>query len=205
MGFLKSIGNAIARPVRGLGRIARGKFREGLHDIGSTAKLAAPVLGATGVGMPAAAGLGAIGGALKSGTRKDASLGSTIEGAAGGGAAGALGSLGHKLLAPGSAVAGGVVGPGGVSMPAVSTGGGGGLASIGGRIASWAKSNPELATTIVSTGANMAGAHQMGKAADREYDAIRADILRQQEREENMDPIAEMIIRRLMQPAASYR
>ena len=59
MGFLKSIGNAITRPIRGLGRIARGKFREGFGDIGAGAKAAAPILGASGVGLPLAAGIGA--------------------------------------------------------------------------------------------------------------------------------------------------
>jgi hypothetical protein len=68
-GFLgkigKFIGKAVANPIRGIGRIARGDFKAGLGDIaGGAARLGAmalPVAGIAGLSIP---GIGALGGGL---------------------------------------------------------------------------------------------------------------------------------------------
>ena len=80
--------NAVSRPVRGLGRIARGNVRQGLGDIGAGARAAAPVVAMVpGVGTLAAAGMGAAGGALERAGQSGANFGSVLGGAAGGAAA----------------------------------------------------------------------------------------------------------------------
>lgn len=56
-GFFKKIGELVANPVRGLGRIARGKFKEGLGDIAGTARYVAPF---TGVGLLPSIAIGAV-------------------------------------------------------------------------------------------------------------------------------------------------
>src|SRR5690606_27016684 len=97
--FFKKLGDTISRPFRGIGRIVRGKLREGLEDIGHGAKNIAPVvLGATGVGFPAALAVGAAGGALERGVRKGADFGDMLSGAVGGAASGALGHTGGRVL-----------------------------------------------------------------------------------------------------------
>jgi len=90
MGIFSTIGNAITGPFRGIGNILQGKFGKGLAAFGDTLKVAAPVLGATGFGIPLAAGLGAAGGAMSSLDNPDTSF---LEGTVGGGAMGAAGGV----------------------------------------------------------------------------------------------------------------
>lgn len=78
MGFWSAIGNAVKgvvtapqKAVRGLGRLARGHFREGLGDLGGAASGASSVLHLLpGVGTGAAAAIGSAGEALQGLTRK---------------------------------------------------------------------------------------------------------------------------------------
>lgn len=135
MGFsLKKLFSPVTNAVRGLGRIARGKFSEGLSDIGGAAKVAAPVLGLTGVGLPIAALVGGAGGLLK-----DKSLGGALGGAAlgaGGSLAGSsgllgkLGGLGKSALNLGGKVGGALYNPG-TATDGAAGGGAGGLTMLG--------------------------------------------------------------------------
>ena len=113
----------ISRPLRGIGRLARGLFdlnprllREGVGDVGAGAKAAAPILGLTGVGMPLAAAIGAAGGLAERGTAPGAEFGdvltSGVTGAAGGAAgAAARGALGLGRAAGAVAEAPGAIAP----------------------------------------------------------------------------------------------
>jgi len=65
----------LTRPLRGVGRLLRGKFREGIGDIGAGAKSLAPVLGLSGVGLPLAAIIGGAGGLAEAGTAPGAKFG----------------------------------------------------------------------------------------------------------------------------------
>ncbi len=63
MGLFGSILRGIMGPLRGIANIARGKIKKGLGAFGDRGKILAPVLGATGVGLPLAgpSGLEAVG------------------------------------------------------------------------------------------------------------------------------------------------
>ena len=104
-GIGRGIGRAVSRPVRGIGRMMRGKFREGLGDIGHGIKRGAQVAallgtgGAAGVPMWAAA---AGGGMLERGMDRNASvgnvLGAGVSGASGAMAARSVGNIGRSML-----------------------------------------------------------------------------------------------------------
>ena len=104
-----AIWDIVTKPLRGLGRLARGKFKEGFADIGGAARAAAPILGMTGIGLPAAALIGAGGGVLEAGASGEdlgGVLESGVKGAAGGAAGhGARGLLGIGRVAAGTAPA----------------------------------------------------------------------------------------------------
>jgi hypothetical protein len=92
MAWLQDVTSGIWRPVRGVGRLLRGKFDEGMADIGHGARTVAPVImGATGVGLPAAMGVAAAGGAVERGAESNWSGDEMLEGAAGGAVSGAGG------------------------------------------------------------------------------------------------------------------
>lgn len=95
-GFFKGVGRAISRPVRGVGRMLRGNFREGLGDIAHGAKYAAGFI--PGVGPLAAAGIGAAAGALERGAEQGFNAGNIIRGGAGGAVAGLTGEAAQGAL-----------------------------------------------------------------------------------------------------------
>ncbi len=108
-GLIRGVGNAISRPVRGIGRIARGNFREGFGDIGHGIKRgaqAAALVGSGGtIAMPL---LAAGGGMLERGTEKGAGFKNVI-GAGISGASGAVAArgIGDKARSIGGAIRGG--------------------------------------------------------------------------------------------------
>lgn len=67
-GFIKDAFNDLTKGVRGVGRLFRGKFSEGLGDIGSAASVAAPFLPGGGLAKAGVAGLGALMGGKGLGT-----------------------------------------------------------------------------------------------------------------------------------------
>ena len=93
----------VTRVPRGIGRLLRGKFREGLGDIGAGAKGFAPILGLTGVGMPLAAAIGAVGGLAERGTAPGAELGDVLASGLTGAAGGAAGAAARGPLGIGRA------------------------------------------------------------------------------------------------------
>lgn len=98
MSWLKKATSGLWRPVRGVGRLLRGKGDEGMADIGHGIKTVAPVaLGATGFGIPAAMAAGAAGGALEKGGETNWSGKSMVGGAAGGALTGAVGHGAGKV------------------------------------------------------------------------------------------------------------
>jgi len=112
----------ISRPLRGIGRLLRGKFREGIGDIGAGAKSLAPVLGLSGVGLPLAAIIGGAGGLAEAGTAPGAKFGDVLESAAGGAAGGAAGAGARSLLGIGRvAGAATAAAPAGAAAPAAAT------------------------------------------------------------------------------------
>lgn len=143
MGFFGDLAGAISKPFRGIGRIARGKFKQGLGDIGGGIKDLAPGLAfIPGVGSLAALGIGAAGGALSRGADKGFNLRNIVQGGAGGaGRAGtgiALKGIGSKLLSgiQGAGGVGGATGAGGYGGGAAATGtagtvGAGGAGGVG--------------------------------------------------------------------------
>lgn len=111
-GFLKGLGKGIAgavsRPVRGLGRIARGKFREGFADIAHGAKRgaqAAALVGTGGMAAPAllAAGAGGLERGLEHGFNVGNVAGGAARGAAGAYTARGVGNIGRMALGGGGA------------------------------------------------------------------------------------------------------
>lgn len=101
MSFLSGIWNGVTAPFRAIGQFAQGNFRQGLGDLGQTAEVVAPILGATGVGLPLAAGIGAAGGGLSTWGQGDSNVGDIVKGAVRGGAEGAAGSVLHGALGGG--------------------------------------------------------------------------------------------------------
>lgn len=211
MGIFGSIVDIVRKPIRGIGRIARGKFREGLSDIGAGAKAAAPALALTGVGAPLALGIGAGGGALEGATKKGAGFGDVIGGAAGGAAGAgtglALRGIGSRLLGgageaidPFARAASGAGNAASVAAPAAAAGAGAG-GGVGGAlrgIGSFVKDNPEVATQIAGTAANAYGAHQEGEALDRLARLREEEQRRAWERQENADPVIQRILQELL-------
>lgn len=205
MGFFGSLVDIVRKPLRGIGRIARGKFREGLSDIGAGAKAAAPALALTGVGAPLALGIGAGGGALEGATKKGAGFGDVIGGAARG-AAGA--GTGLALRGIGSRVLGGAASTVNEATPTVVSemagSGGGGISGALRGIGSFVKDNPDVATQIAGTAASAYGAHQEGEALDRLARLREEEQRRAWQREENADPIIQRILQELlMAPSAN--
>src|SRR3990167_9900753 len=122
-----AIWDIVTRPVRGVGRILRGKVKQGLGDIGSAAQRAAPLLALTGVGAPLAIGIGAAGGALERGARRGFNIENIARGGVtGGGRAaatqalkGVAGRLGGAPGAPATAGAPRTMTRNGMELPTV--------------------------------------------------------------------------------------
>ena len=186
MGLFGSIFKGLTGPFRGIGNLVQGKFKKALGAFGSTAKLAAPILGATGVGAPLAIGLGAAGGAAES-WGEDKNI---IKGALGGAAGGAAGVAGRAAFASGGPLSG---------IGKFVTGGGGGVGSVAGTAAeevveplgggalSWLAKNPGVVTGVLGTGADVYGGYQQGKAADLEFKLREDELARRREEDERRD------------------
>src|SRR3990167_6237106 len=98
MGFFGSVWKGLTGPIRGVVNLIQGKVWKAVGAFGDTAKLAAPILGATGVGAPLAMGLGAAGGAASRWGEGESNLLKIAGSAAGGAAAGAAGAGAGKLF-----------------------------------------------------------------------------------------------------------
>lgn len=189
------IGRAISRPVRGAGRIARGvvtgdgdRIRQGFGDIGEGVQAASPALAAIpGVGTLAAAGIGAAGAAANRMGQSGANIGSVLSSAGRGGAGAAAGGVAGRVAGavPGADRLSGFVsrgagegGGGGIGSVLSRAGGGGGgeggrlsrITDGARRLGGWVRDNPELATDIAGTGLEAYGAHQQGRAMDRDFE-----------------------------------
>lgn len=188
MGFFSSIGSAISKPFRGIGRIVRGKFKEGLGDLADTAETFAPALALTGLGAPAAIGIGAGAGALSSLNDDRSVLQGALGGGAKTGAAYALKGIGSKLGGgggAGTATAGAPVAPGSMVQTVapitktVTESAGRGLGSrLGGALSgvgSYLQENPEVA---IAAGEGLGGIAQ-GRADSRLMDLREAEFERQ--------------------------
>ena len=137
MGIFGAIGKAITGPFRGIGKLLQGDVKGMLGAFGDTAKIAAPFL-AGPLGLPAAIGIGAAGGAAQTLDDPDNSFGDFLKGGFGGGLVGSLGGIG-KLIPSGT---------GGKIFNA--------MKDVGG----WITSNPELATAGAGTALDVYGAEQ---------------------------------------------
>lgn len=114
-GFLKSTGKKLVGGVRGVGRVVRGaatgdlkRLKAGLGDIGGAAQIGSFLI--PGIGPLAAAGIGALGGALHGGLadNQEHSFGNVLKqgaigGLAGGGGKIAAGKIGSLLKGGGGA------------------------------------------------------------------------------------------------------
>ncbi len=165
MGIFGSIWKGVTGPLRGIGNLVQGKFKKAIGAFGDTAKLAAPIMGATGFGLPIAAGVGALGGAASNwGEGKN-----VIKGAVGGAAGGAAGVAGRAAFSAGGPLSG---------IGNFITGGGSGVAETvaeegvkkaGSGALSWLGKNAPLVTDVLGTGAKVYGANLEGEAAEREF------------------------------------
>ncbi|MGE0161344.1 MAG: hypothetical protein AB7T31_18260, partial [Gemmatimonadales bacterium] len=163
--------------------------------IGKIARWVSPFLAMTGVGAPAAIGLGALGGGLEAADDDNTDTG-VLGGIARGAAPAAAGAVGSKLLGGGAAAAG-VAEPGsGEALYGIAPQGRG----LGGRLLDWAKANPELAMNAAGTGLEAYGAHQEGQAMDRLADLREREINRDNTREDNLDDIIARLTRRVASP-----
>lgn len=160
--------------------------------IGRLARMVSPFLAFTGVGAPAAALIGAGGGALEAADEDQDVLGGAVRGAVPAAAAG----VGSRLLGGGAGAAG-VAEPGsGEALYGTAPQG----RRLGSRLLGWAKANPELAMGAAGTAMEAYGAHQEGQAMDRLADLREEDQRRGYEREDNMDDIIARLTRRVASP-----
>lgn len=172
MSIFSSILKGVTGPFRGIAKFAQGDIRGGLGAFGSTAKLAAPIVGATGVGLPLAAGLGAAGGVAERYGEGEGNIGKILGSALPGAAAGAGGHL--------------------VSSAGPLSGVGKFLTGAGGEIGSYAAANPEIAVGVASGGANVYGANLAGGVADRQLEMQELEMERREEerqRRAKLDPL----------------
>lgn len=119
-GFIKKSVGDLTRGVRGVGRMFRGKFKEGLGDIGAAASVAAPFLPG---GLAVRAGVGALGSLMGGGGVGEAvtrgglgALGAGGIGSAAGRAKDAVGGRELGMSALGKLLGGGGGGGGGGSL-----------------------------------------------------------------------------------------
>lgn len=144
------------KPVRGIGRLLRGKFKEGLNDIGDAASDVAPAVAwVPGVGPIAAGALGAGGRFLEEATDNDKGIN-------------ALGVLGSGAAGYGSGkLAGQVGGLSGIGKFLGLGGGGAAPAAAAPAIPAGATGAPGAAglANSVSTGGGLAPAPTIGRVA----------------------------------------
>lgn len=212
-----AIWDPITRPIRGIGRLLRGKFKQGLGDIGAGAKGLAPLLALTGVGAPLGIGaklalaIGAGGGALEGATTGGGGIGNALKGAAGGAARTGL-ALGGKALATkylgGGGGAGGVntydpnVAVQGTGLEAASSGGSRGIGRLldaGKDVAGWAEKHPTLTGAALSA----YGDYEERESSDRMAQLEEDDLRRGWDRQDNLDPILADLINRLINNTAT--
>jgi hypothetical protein len=148
MGIFGSIKNAITGPFRAINELAHGRPRGAIGALGDTVKPAGVILGATGVGLPVAAGVSALGGAMQK--------------------ADDVGNRGFEDIV-GGAAEGGMLGAGSALAP-IAVDKLGGLSAI----ANYAKSNPQTVLQGLGTASNMYGSYEQGRAYD---DRLAADQL----------------------------
>lgn len=206
-----AIWDVITKPVRGVGRLLRGKFREGLGDIGSAAKTAAPLLHAIpGVGTGLAMGIGAAGGALEAGLDKNPRT-NWLKSAAGGATRAGAGALASRYLGGGAGGGGGGAGssateliPGTPEFAGAGAGGGGvtgALSRAGSRAGDAVRSVGgfvEKHPTLVGSGLEAFGQYQEGKAIERATQVEEDELRRRTSRQENLDPVLAQIIAQLV-------
>lgn len=174
MGFF----GAIARPFRGVGRLLTGNFKGGLNDLAATGKIAAPILAATGVGLPLSLAIGAGSGALEGATDDDP--GGELTGALGGAAGTGLGYGAGRLLGAGVGESG---------------------RSIGSRLLGTGESivtDPEKLLTAGGIASDVYGNYRQGQALDRMADLNEEELRRTWSREDATDPVLQDIVRRLL-------
>ncbi len=200
MGILGSIVKGITGPIRAVGKALTGDFKGAVGALGDTVKPLSFVAGATGVGLPLAAAMGAAGGAMQKFDDEDFSLGSTVKGAVGGAAVGAGGHGVGQILSRGvpalaSSGAGGPIVPGGAPVSAVgnavssaassvSTGAsnvGSFLGKTAGDVGGFLAKNPAMVADVLGTGADVYGASQAGAAYDRQLTIDEEDRRKQRE------------------------
>ena len=162
MSIFGSIWRAATGPLKAIGNVARGRFRQAIGNLGDTMKLGGAALGVTGVGAPLAMGVSALGGAAQE-FGKGESIGGILKGAAGGASAGAAGAGVGSLLRGGiagnlgkgigNALRGGTPAPAAAAVPGTS------LANVGGEIAPRATGLAPIGAsgTAPSIGANVGG------------------------------------------------
>lgn len=215
--------DAFTKPVRGIGRILRGKVQEGLNDIGDSAsKLAPAVAFIPGVGPIGAGALGGIGKLLEETTDNDKGVdigGVAMAGAGGygagklagavGGASGLVDAAKGGLKGIGSLVTGGGGGAAATTSSAAAPGigvGGGTTYSLGSAANTGAKAaggmdaltKVALGSQVAGSAANAYGAHQMGKVEDRRMSLEEEEIARRRNRQEGLDPVRAAILKRLL-------
>lgn len=168
MGALGSAAERLGKDDANLGTVLgsalKGGAQTGVAHIGKA--LAGKGLGAAG---------GTAGGAAPAGTPGMVNMnGMPMLATAGQGAtAGALPSVASAASSPGKLA-----------------GIGNAVKNVGGRVKGWAEANPELAGTIAGGAADAYGAHQLGRAQDREFEFDEEQYrTRQQEREEALQRI----------------
>lgn len=172
-GAVSGVVNAVPSAVRGLGRLARGKWREGLGDIGGAMSGASSVLHLLpGVGTTAAAGIGGAGQLLSSLTRPEGML-----------QAGDMGYIpDDQLVVP---ISGGLTNPRG---PGAAMQGGG--QSTLGKIGGFLKSPGGLAALAGLAG--ILDARSKRKAQQRmdqqKLDMLMAALTKSEKRQDMMDP-----------------
>lgn len=183
MGIFSSIFKGVTGPLRAIGNLVQGKPRKALGALGSTAKLAAPILGVTGVGLPLAAGIGAAGGAAESfGEERN-----VLEGAVGGAAGGAAGVAGRAAFASGGPLSGigrFITGGGGVGATVGEEAIKEGVTQAGGGVLGYLGRNAPLVTGVLGAGADVYGASLEGAAADREFELREEALALRREEEE---------------------
>ncbi len=205
-GLAKGVGSAVGRPLRGIGRVMRGNFREGFADIGHGIKRGAQAAALLGSGGLAAPAIAAGGGMLERGLSENASLGNVL-GAGVGGASGAMaargvGNIGRSMLKRGAGATAGQASSGGV-IPSVSraertatalgqtvssASGGGAGGGIGGALRSGASFLEEHPTSVTFAGNLLSGTgYDQGdyyqdliaqRREEEEYDRSREKMLR---------------------------
>jgi len=186
-----------------------GDFRGAAGALGDTLGLAAPILGATGVGAPAALGLGAIGGVLQKaddeGAKFEDFVGSGLKNAAIGGAGhlagGVAGKLGGAAGGTGQATAYRVGET--LSGEAAKRGGLAGVGKVLGGAGRYLGENPEVLMAGLGTAADVYGAGQQGEAQDRQYQFMveqaklqeeeRARMREERERQRRQDQIGMLL------------